>query len=485
MMIGFTIIILIMTVGNAYMLFELFAVSNKTKVTLTSNVQAIDLAKQINTLFYEEEAYAQKFLIAHDDVYYAILDERTRRFNEEMDTLTAIPVDQTELELLSEIQHIHDRFAAELSRQRLEARVPAATRSSGLDSARTLLDRFIRINQRSIDAAMATVENTTERSANIALLLTLGTLLIAVTLALAIARTITRPLADVINGTQQIARGTFEPISVTSNDEIGSLAEAVNDMSDKLRKINEYKADLMHQISHELRTPLQTILSAQFLLAEQKLGPLNPEQHKLLGSIRGSIDKLMKFTNQFLDLAKVEAGMMEFQLAPCDLVSVVTAEVEEARLLASRKQITVHLTSAPVPRAMADSEKLSHVFSNLLTNAVKYTDKGGVVHVSIARARNKLLVSVKDTGVGIPQADLSHVFTKFYQASNASKTGGKGTGLGLALVKAFVEGHGGRVFATSTVGAGSTFTVELPVPDALQTPVFHPDVMAASRASHG
>jgi two-component system phosphate regulon sensor histidine kinase PhoR len=108
-----------------------------------------------------------------------------------------------------------------------------------------------------------------------------------------------------------------------------------------------------------------------------------------------------------------------------------------------------------------------------------------MIHVSIVRARNKLLVSVRDTGVGIPQIDLSRVFTKFYQASNVSRSGSKGTGLGLALVKAFVEGHGGRVFATSTVGAGSTFTVELPIPETLQTPIRGVDVSATPSVLHG
>jgi len=488
MMIGFTIIILILTIGNAYMLFELYAVSDKTKVTLTSNVQAIDLAKQLQTLFYEEEAYAQKFLIAYDDVYYAMLDERTRRFNEDMDSLTAIPFAQEELDLLANVQRVHNGFADGLARRRFAPGTSTETdirTPVRLDSARTMLDRFIRINQSSIDAAMATVENTTQSSVNVALLLTLGTLLIAVTLALIITRTITRPLGHVIRSTEQIARGTFDPIRVTSNDEIASLADAVNDMSEKLKKINEYKADLMYQISHELRTPLQTILSAQFLLAEQRLGPLNMEQQKLLGSIRGSVDKLMKFTNQFLDLAKVEAGMMEFRLLPCNIVSIVTSAMEEVRLLAAQRQIIVNLATTPVPHAMADSEKLSQVFGNLLSNAVKYTDKGGMIHVSIVRARNKLLVSVRDTGVGIPQIDLSRVFTKFYQASNVSRSGSKGTGLGLALVKAFVEGHGGRVFATSTVGAGSTFTVELPIPETLQTPIRGVDVSATPSVLHG
>jgi signal transduction histidine kinase len=355
-----------------------------------------------------------------------------------------------------------------------------ATRAATFDQSRfetfpalrDALERFIRMNQASIDQTMANVETTTQQSARIALFLTLGTLLAALLIAFFITRTITHPIESVIRGTQQIARGSFEHISVSSHDETALLAEAVNNMSDQLRQVSEYKANMMRQISHELRTPLQTILSAQYILAEQKLGALNQEQVRLLGSMRGNIDKLIKFTNAFLDIAKIEAGKMEYEMVLADLVSIVAAAIEDAQVLAERKGIRIDVSASPIPYIMADVDKLSQVFTNLVSNAIKYTDKGGRINVTIARYNGGARVSIADTGIGIAPEDLPKIFVKFYQASNVSKSGIKGTGLGLALVKALVEGHGGTVSVSSTLSVGSTFVVDLPAAD-METATSH------------
>jgi signal transduction histidine kinase len=288
------------------------------------------------------------------------------------------------------------------------------------------------------------------------------TLLAAIAIALIITRTITRPIGVLIRGTERVARSSFEPITVSSHDEIALLADAFNDMSAKLKKVNELRSDLTHQISHELRTPLQTILSAQHLLAGLKLGPLTEEQQRLLGVIRGSVDKLIRFTNQFLDIAKIEAGMMEYRFTHTDPLSVVRPAVEDAKLIASPKDVTINFSTHPVPEILADTEKLSQVVSNLLSNAVKYSPRGGTVDVEVQRCETGVRITVRDFGIGIPTEDLPKVFTKFYQAKNVSGANSTGTGVGLALVKAFVEGHGGSVHVESSPNSGSTFTVDLP-----------------------
>jgi signal transduction histidine kinase len=278
-----------------------------------------------------------------------------------------------------------------------------------------------------------------------------------------ITRTITRPIGEIIGATQRIAEGSFDPVRVSSHDETALLADAVNQMSERLKRINEHKADWTHKIVHEFRNPLQVIFSAQSMLAEKYLGDLNREQTEMLEHIRSNAEKLMDFTNQFLDLAKAQAGMMEYRMKPTDLGSLVARAVEEARMVASRKEISVALSAAPVPQVMADAEKLGQVFSNLLSNAIKYTERGGAVEVALASAQDRARISVKDFGMGIPAEDLPKLFTRFYQAGNAAGSNSKGTGLGLAVVKTFVEGHGGSVSVKSAVGAGSMFTVEIPL----------------------
>jgi adenylate cyclase len=234
-------------------------------------------------------------------------------------------------------------------------------------------------------------------------------------------------------------------------------------MSAKLKKINQYKADLMQQVMHEFRTPLQTILSALYIMREQGSTPLNSEQLLMLDSIRTSVDRLTSFTNQLLDLAKLDAGMMEYRLQPTDIIDVITPAIVDARIIALEKDITITLDARPVPPILADAEKIFFIVSNLLSNAIKYTNSGGTINVQVAHRGKSIRLSVEDTGVGILPEDLPKVFVKFYQATNVEKLSIKGTGLGLSLVKAFTEGHGGTVTVSSTVNAGTTFTIELPV----------------------
>jgi signal transduction histidine kinase len=219
---------------------------------------------------------------------------------------------------------------------------------------------------------------------------------------------------------------------------------------------------MMQHISHELRMPLQTMHAAYYLLTEQKAGPVTEGQARLLTSIRDNIDKIARFSNQFLDLSKIEAGMMEYELVPTDVPTVLTPILDDAMVNAARKEIKIHLEMRPVPAVRANPERCGQIFTNLLSNAVKYTPKGGNICVEVAASTLGVRVSVQDSGVGIAAEELPHVFEKFYRAKNVPRGSGGGTGIGLALVKALVDGMGGRVTATSTPGVGSVFSVELP-----------------------
>jgi two-component system sensor histidine kinase GlrK len=478
MMIGFSVIIVLLTIANAYVLFELGSVSDTAKITLTSNVQSVDISKQLQTLLYDEERYAGRYVVTRDPLYYDLFRERATLFRAYADSLNAIQPDAEESALIRKIQDVHDRFAesfvSETTRSEpvpeRETPLNHQARTHDIELLHASIDQLVRLNQLAIGSSMNNVESTMRRSSNVALVLTVCTLLAAIAIAFIITRTITRPIDILIRGTEKIARGSFEPIAVSSRDEIALLADAFNDMRERLKKVNELKSDLTHQISHELRTPLQTILSAQYLLAGLKLGPLNEEQLRLLSVIRGSVDKLINFTNQFLDIAKIEAGMMEYRFSRVDPLSIIAPAVEDARLIAAARNISIAVHSRPVPEILADTEKLSQVVSNLLSNAIKYSPKGGTVDVDVRPCDTGIRIAVRDFGIGISAEELPKVFTKFYQAKNVSDSNSTGTGVGLALVKAFTEGHRGSVHAESALNMGSTFTIELPAaPDDLES----------------
>ena len=478
-MLGFGAIIVIMIIASTYILLKLNDVSNSAETTLTTNVKAVDLAKQLQDILHDENVDAQKYLISHDETYFSLFIASSRRFDSYLDLLLHAQSDTAWHSLIKNMRRTHETFVAEVQKVRnLQNSKDNLERNSlKVDSMETLsrsLDHLININRGSIENAMSRMKATTTRSAQIALLLIIGTVLVAVSAAFIIARTITRPIDDLIRGTQQIARGNFKQVQVSSNDEIALLVNAVNDMSNKIKDINELRTHMMQQISHELQTPLQVMLSGHDILKNQCSGLLNAEQVQMLDSIRRGIIKLSSFSRQYLDLAKIDSGMMKYHMVWADLLQIVEPLVKDAKLIAEPKNITVEMSSLPAPKVRVDSKKVSIVVSNLLSNAIKYTRNNGKVMVKVGPCPLGSQVKIQDSGIGISQEELPKIFTKFYQAGNTGRIKSRGTGVGLALVKAFTEGHGGRVYAESTVDRGSTFTIELPVePEEFQSPAIN------------
>jgi signal transduction histidine kinase len=217
----------------------------------------------------------------------------------------------------------------------------------------------------------------------------------------------------------------------------------------------------MQQISHELKTPLQAMQSAHDVLKIS--GSVNDRQMRMLDTIKRGIDKVTDFSTQYLDLAKIESGIMQYNMTLSDLFKIVKPVVDDAKLVAASKNITIELDSTETPKVEVDTEKVSIIVSNLISNAIKYTRENGKILVSISPSDLGVQVQVQDSGIGINPDELPNVFVRFYQASNIEKIESKGSGVGLAIVKAYAEGHGGKVHVESSLDRGSSFKVEFPI----------------------
>jgi signal transduction histidine kinase len=462
MALGFGLIAAALIVVHGYILISLDSVSTAVTTSLSADVAAIDNARGLHALLNEEERNAQKFLLTRDAAYHRMYLRARLLTMARLDSLGKLLSDDDELLALADIRRVHTWLDEAVQARTAHPLLRNGQIMDSLDIAHNGLDRLVAINQDAIAHSVAQVEEHTTSSLETGAILLLGVLLLTILVAFFITRAIAAPLAQLRRSTERIARGDFHTLPVQSHDEIGMLLRSFNTMSERLRKIDQYKADVMQQISHELRTPLQSMHAVYYMLAEQIAGPLNERQRSLLTTIRDNIDSLSTFSNQFLDLAKIEAGMMEFHTQPVDLLSVITPVINNARLIASQKEINIGLAAQAVPRVAADPEKVATVLTNLLSNAVKFTPQGGNITVTLSPCEDGARIAVKDSGIGIDPDDVPRLFTKFFQAKNVSQINVKGTGVGLALVKAIVDGHGGKVFAASTVGRGSTFTVELP-----------------------
>ncbi len=464
MMLGFCTIIFIMIMASLYVLMALDRVSDAAKNTLMTNVRIVNYAKQLKVILYDESAIAQKYLVTRDENYLKMFVSEGQNFEKHLSFVEALINDPS---ISQKIRNTHESFFENFKNYFTDTKTSMSDiediRWKFINELESFFDELIRTNETSIAGSISRMEATTTHSAKIALLLILLTLLAAISIAFVITRTITRPITELILGTRQISKGEYCAVPVSSNDEIALLASAINHMSDEINKANEYRTHMIQQISHEINTPLQAMLSAHDLLKDQGLGSLNKTQLELLDDVFRGINRLTDYSRQYLDLVKIESGMMEYQQSPTDLVTIINPLIKDAQLIGKGKHVTVAFDFQDVPPVMGDADKISVIMSNLLSNAVKYAQSGGHVHVKLGHCDLGVRISVQDSGLGICPKDLEKVFTKFYQSGNASQISVSGTGVGLALVKAYTEGHGGRVSVKSFPEKGTIFSVELPV----------------------
>jgi signal transduction histidine kinase len=240
------------------------------------------------------------------------------------------------------------------------------------------------------------------------------------------------------------------------------LFHEVADKSRQLEAASQHKSEFLANMSHELRTPLNAIIGFSEVLAQGMFGETNEKQTEYLHDILESGRHLLSLINDILDLSKIEAGRMELELSAFDLPQAIQNALTLVRERALRRGIALHhAIDERVAEIRADERKVKQVLLNLLSNAIKFTPEGGRIEVRAASAAGLAEVSVTDTGVGIAPEDLEAVFEEFRQVGTAHMKA-EGTGLGLALSQRFIELHGGRVWVTSQVGVGSTFTFTLP-----------------------
>jgi signal transduction histidine kinase len=228
----------------------------------------------------------------------------------------------------------------------------------------------------------------------------------------------------------------------------------------RLVELNEAKDRFLGHVSHELRTPLTSILSSTELLSV--VGVLEPDQAELVHIIDRNVDRLLHMVDDLLLLARLEAGQFPLDLRVVDIAELVTEVVDSHQSVEAPEDLSVVTDVAPGPPAAADPERLSQMLEHLLTNADKYTQAGGTVTVRAGADDHGWTVSVADTGMGIPAAELPRMFTEFARASNARLAGVPGAGLGLAISRRIAELHGGELRVDSVEGAGTTATLHLP-----------------------
>ena len=289
----------------------------------------------------------------------------------------------------------------------------------------------------------------------------LAATVVAVLVSWFLTRSITSPVRAMMSASQRIAEGHYdERVEARGSDELAQLAARFNQMALQLEQVENKRRQLIGDVTHELRTPLTSIKGYMEGLVDGVL-PASPETYD---QIHNEASRLARLVDDLQELSRVEANAFSLDIHPTDLSSLVGTILKRLSPQAMKKRIALRSTlPANLQHVLADEDRITQVLTNLAANALQYTPEDGTVTISAIQKDDEVIVSIKDSGIGIPPEHLENLFTRFYRVDKSrSRNAGGGSGIGLTIARHLVEAHGGRIWVESDGdGKGSTFSFSL------------------------
>ncbi|MFD1736733.1 sensor histidine kinase [Bacillus salitolerans] len=302
-----------------------------------------------------------------------------------------------------------------------------------------------------------------EQIQNLVTLAGVGSILLAMGFTFIISRKLTNPLIEIERATKKISKGDFTiRMKAGSKDEIGSLVMAINDMAQELDRIQNTRTEFFANISHELRTPI-TYLEGFTRAIKEKRYKSEQERDEYITILEEEAKRLSKLINDLFELSKMKEGKFDLYQEEISLNKVLQNSLAKVKLSAEQKGLEVrHMLASDDLIIVADRSRLEQVLLNLLENAIRYTNRGSIA-LSLKELNHQAIISIQDTGVGIPEQDLPYVFDRFYRVDKSRTRKLGGTGLGLAIVKELVELQNGTIDIKSKVGEGTAIHLIFPL----------------------
>ena len=471
-LIGYLILIILVIVMGAYTFYQMSQINEVTQSILTINNQMLDYSEKLLDLIYSQVRYEKKFIISKDEIFYNEFLRLRNDFDrtlEEMKPLADFSPTGISLNQIKEFYQDYQSLVHEEA-EYLKAGSPDSHLSFNqkkeevTQSIISELEKLKTTIRQNATGKIKMLHEIGMKLRQMGMVMTGAFIFIGIIVSLIINRSITIPVSILKRKTKEIGQGNFKGnLNLYSPPELAELAGAFNLMCNKLNELDQMKSDFFSFITHELRTPLSTIKMGMDLLLDGAEGPITEGQKELLTVIEKESYRLIGLVNSLLDLSKMEAGMMSFHLRPQNIAPLINQTIKELGPLVDSKKITLETrVTEGLPILKMDSERILQALRNIIGNALKFTPEGGRVKVSARSADHGVEVSITDTGPGIPSENLITIFEKFQQAITDRTLPTQGTGLGLAIAKQIITHHGGKIWAESQLGHGSTFIFFLP-----------------------
>ena len=472
LLIAFLAIFVLVMAVNVYVLMKMRRFNQVTDRLVNTDYVILATGKKLADSFLSQLRYEKKYVLTPDAALRNQFLSATDEFNKSLAEILSKADTPPKRESIEKVKRYYGRYQSlvEEEVEHIQAKATYAkdwyyqekekvtdTLLSELKNLEIHSQREIYLNMRSLRSAGAS-------SRRVALIMAVVAICLVLAISFFATRSILKPLALLIEKTREVSKGSFKGgLVIPSPPELNKLTEAFNTMCDKLAALDKMKSDFFASMSHELRTPLTSIKEGIALLQEGMAGGISEKQRRILTIISQESQRLINLVNSLLDLSKMEAGMLTYRFEKESLIPLIERVTSEMAPLFEAKKILFQVNGVEkLPLIRMDRERILQALRNLIGNAVKFTPPNGQVTLSTRSVNGNVEISVSDTGPGIPEKHLSTIFEKFHQVPVGSSSYGKGTGLGLAIVKHIVTSHGGKVWAESKQGHGSTFMFVLP-----------------------
>ena len=476
-MIGYLTIFILVMIASVYAIFELHQLNIGTRQILRTDNRILDYEEKLTDSILSQLRYEKKYTITKDSVHYDQFLSAREDFNKFLAEVLPIADTSEKKDSLSKVKAHHERFQSLIDKeigyvrgnQTYSKRWYEQEIEKAADGILEALENLEVTSRHAIGQRMKRLGEFETSARKIAIAMFTVAIVLVIATSFLITRSITKPLTILMGKTKEISKGVFEcDLNITSPPEVFELIGGFRLMCDRLKMVDKMKSDFFSSMSHELRTPLTSIKEGISLLQDGAGGTISDKQKRLLAILSEESKRLIELVNSILDLSKMEAGMMTYTFEKTSLAPLIEKTMMEMGPFVEAKKITLEARiDKELPAIKMDRERILQALRNLIGNAVKFTPEGGNVRVSAKHVNGEVKVSVADTGTGISKENLATIFEKFQQAylksSDQSKGMMKGTGLGLAIVKHIVTAHGGKVWAESELGQGSSFIFILPV----------------------
>ncbi len=477
-LLGFLLVFVLISVSGIPTFLNYAEITDAFRVLRDQELVSMDLTDQMEKILIDMESMTWNYRVTRDESVHRHFRDAKKRWMLLVGQMReVIRNDQTSLVFKRVVRQSLDWMdRVEISLDEIKAGRKADPPSA--DKVRFLYNVLITQQRAELKDSYDRSVKMVDHAGDLAWLLRAVALVIGLFTCWLVIRSVKKPLDRLVEATNAVAGGRFEPVAVMSEDELGRLTRSFNEMSQSLKErtaaleeqrriavqASELKTEFLANTSHELRTPLNTIMGYSRLILDG-LARNREEEMKYLETIQQSSKHLLALINDVLDIARIEAGQMKLDLEPV-LVKEVFQQVEgHMRLPAQAKGLSLMVSlQEPDLRVHAHPGRLTQVLLNLVGNAIKFTDSGRI-EVGAARGGgvNRVVFTVRDTGIGIPQEKQSLLFQKFVQADGSVTRHFGGSGLGLALSKTLLElMHGGIELHSEGEGRGTTvsFTME-------------------------